>query len=225
MSNDTNPYPGTAGTEPTVPLGQSQGYAQSDGLGMEPTMVDPFGASPRPDFGYDGLAGSPEQRADQGFAPDPRPASPHPARATAPLDGSAQPGSAELGYAEPDYTEPRSVPPVQTVYQPYPAPSTPPAAPLAPRYPPQAYGFAQLPEHPSAIPSLVLGLVGLILAIPFASPIAWYLGFRGLKESRLQPGRWRTSGLLTAGLILGIVGTVIWGFFVALMILAMIAGA
>jgi hypothetical protein len=117
MSDDTNPYPGAAGTEPTVPLGQPQGYAQSDGLGMEPTMVDPFGASPRPDFAYDGFAGSPEQRDDQGFAPDPRPASPHPARTTAPSAGSALPGYANLGYAEPDYVEPRSVPPVQAVYQ------------------------------------------------------------------------------------------------------------
>lgn len=150
MSDETNAYPGAAGTEPPVPLGQPQGYAQ------------------------------------------------------------------------PGYAEPRNPPPTQTVYQPYPAQSTPPAAPLVPSYPPQAYGYVQLPEHPSAIPSLVLGLVGLILAIPFASPIAWYLAVRGQRESRLQPGRWRTSGMLTTGLVLGIIGTVIWGLLVSLVILAML---
>lgn len=218
MSDDTNPYSGATGTEPTVPMRQPQGYAQPDDLGMEPTIVDPFGASerPHPDFSYGGVAGSTGQRDDWGVGSEP-------AMSATSYTGSSR--TALPGYAQPGYAEPDAVPPVQAVYQPYPAPTMPAAAPLVASYPPpQAYGYVQLPEHPSAIPSLVLGLVGLVLAIPFASPIAWYLAARGQRESQLQPGRWRTSGMLTVGLVLGIIGTVIWGLFVGLMVLVTLLG-
>lgn len=70
-------------------------------------------------------------------------------------------------------------------------------------------------EHPQATTTLVLGLVGL-LAIPPLAPVAWVMGARARAELRQFPGRYRESGALTAGYVLGICGTV-------LLVLALVA--
>lgn len=104
-----------------------------------------------------------------------------------------------------------------------------------PQYPSpaQAYSFgqrlpyglsAEQPEHPNATAALVVGIVGimaLFVMFPLISPVAWYLGAKGRREMREQPGRWRTSGSLTAGFVLGIVGTLIAIAFVALILVAL----
>jgi len=37
--------------------------------------------------------------------------------------------------------------------------------------------------------------------------VAWFLAARGKREMREQPGRWAPSPMLTAGLVMGIIGT------------------
>jgi hypothetical protein len=91
------------------------------------------------------------------------------------------------------------------------------------------YGTAgELPEHPNATVTLVLGIIGLaalFIAFPFISPVAWYLGGKARRDMRREPGRYRASGSLTAGYVLGIVGTLIAVAFVGLIVLgiAMVA--
>ncbi len=89
-----------------------------------------------------------------------------------------------------------------------------------------AYGMSgELPEHPNATTTLVLGIVGIaamFVAFPFISPVAWYLGAKGRREMRREPGRYRASGALTAGYVLGLVGSLISLLFVGLIVLAII---
>ena len=58
---------------------------------------------------------------------------------------------------------------------------------------------------------LVLGIVGLFtnfMLLPFVSPIAWYLGAKARREMARHPGVYSDSGKLTAGVTLGVIGTV-----------------
>lgn len=87
------------------------------------------------------------------------------------------------------------------------------------------YGFDTATDHPNAIPALVTGIIGLVLFSPLA-PVAWYLGAKGQREARLDPGRWRSGGTLAVGKVLGIIGTVILAavtVFIFLAILAIVA--
>lgn len=214
MSDYSNPYSGSAGNEPTMPLAPASDYDQPSVPPVEPTVVDPFNssaaASSYPDFSYDASQdNSAGGRDSLGISPDPLPS------ATNYTQPYAPPAAA--------YPEPDPLPPTQVVqqYQQYPVadPTPPPALVYAP---PQPYGYAPLREHPSSVPSLVLGLVGLFLWIPFASPIAWYLGARGRRDLAENPGRWRSSGTLTAGYVLGIIGTLLGALFLGLIVLAAI---
>lgn len=211
MSDYSNP--GLAGNEPTVPFGSPADDSQALTPAVEPTVIDPFGSagSDYPDFSYQPSDSSAPQRDSRGISPDPLVSAASYAPPAMPTD--------------PAFMEP--TPPVAPAlqYQQYPAPMAP--APMAPApmvapYGVAPYAYAPLPEHPASIPSLVLGLVGLLVMIPFASPIAWYLAARGRRESSLQPGRWRSSGMLTAGLILGIIGTIIWVLFTLAFVVALI---
>jgi len=84
---------------------------------------------------------------------------------------------------------------------------------------------AQAPMHPNSTPALVVGIVGiatLLVGFPFVSPVAWYMAAKGRREVRQNPGAYRDSGLLTAGYVLGIVGTLIAIAFILLVVLAII---
>lgn len=124
----------------------------------------------------------------------------------------------------------------QSIYQGYP---TAPGAPV----PQQAawpaviqdpvgydYGYsnpANLSEHPNATLSMVLGIIGLFF-FQLLSPVAWYLAAKGRREMATFPGRWRPSGTLTAGFVLGIIGTVFLALgaaFVLVMLLGLAAMA
>lgn len=112
-------------------------------------------------------------------------------------------------------------------YQPYPVPAaTPLRDPVA-----YDYGYARpvtSSEHPNAVPALVLGLVGLFF-MPLLCPVGWFLAARGRREVAENPGRWSSTSTLTAGLVIGIIGTVAWGLFLAaflgLMMLAFVGAA
>ena len=40
-------------------------------------------------------------------------------------------------------------------------------------------------------------------------PIAWIVGAKAKREMRAEPGRWRSSGSLTTGVVLGVITTVL----------------
>lgn len=148
----------------------------------------------------------------------PAPTAPAQSNYTQPQVGYSQPqpGYGASGYPQPQYpgsglAEPAN-PAALAQYQPYP----PAGQPQPPQWPavipdPGAHDYGYSPnlapsEHPNAIPALVLGIIGLVL-FPLVAPVAWYLGAKGQREMRYDPGRWRPSGSLTAGKVLGIIGT------------------
>lgn len=118
------------------------------------------------------------------------------------------------GFAEP--SGPADTIGSQSIYQGYP---TAPGAPAQqqPAWPaviqdPVAYDYgysnpANLSEHPNSVLSMVLGIIGVFF-FPLLGPVAWYLAAKGRRELAAFPGRWRPSGMLTAGFVLGIIGTV-----------------
>ena len=136
------------------------------------------------------------------------------------------------GFAEP--AGPADSIGTQNIYQGYPtAPSA--RVPQQPAWPavihdPVSYDYgynasANLSEHPNAVLSLVLGIIGLLF-LQVLSPVAWYVAAKGKRQMAESPGRWRPSGTLTAGLVLGIIGTIFLGLAVAFivgMIMLMIA--
>lgn len=78
-------------------------------------------------------------------------------------------------------------------------------------------GPAPAPARPAAPPTatraMVLGIVGLagsVVVLPLlVSPLAWYWGATARRASQREPERWPRDGGATAGLVLGIVGTVV----------------
>lgn len=85
-------------------------------------------------------------------------------------------------------------------------------------YPPPGYGYAYpqhlyAPKHQSATTALVLGLVGTAGAVAcylpvFVAPFAWFTGARTLREIDASRGTLSGRSEAKAGMILGIVGTV-----------------
>lgn len=90
------------------------------------------------------------------------------------------------------------------------------------QFPNAGYAYpAPAPNHPQATTAMVLGLVGLIggltLCLPaLTAPFAWVFGRKALREIRASQGRLSGEGQAKAGMIMGIIGTV-------LMILAVLA--
>ncbi|PFG41800.1 uncharacterized protein DUF4190 [Isoptericola jiangsuensis] len=101
-----------------------------------------------------------------------------------------------------------NVPPSGDPYAPQPASSGPtdaPPAPGSPAGPPPGYG-APVPTDGVSIGALVTGLLGLAL-IPVS------LGIAGIVRTKDKKRRGR--GLAIAGLVLGVLSTVVWGFVLA----------
>lgn len=73
------------------------------------------------------------------------------------------------------------------------------------------------PEHPKANTVLVFGIVGIVAFAPLAIA-AWVSGANAIREMREHPGRYRASGALQAGYVLGIIGTVLWILGVLLLV-------
>lgn len=118
MSDYSNPYSGSTGNEPTMPLAPASGYDQPSVPPIEPTVVDPFNSSTAgssyPDFSYDTAPGhSAASRDSLGISPDPLPSSTNYTQPYAPTMDA---------YPEPD---PEPLNPVVQQYQQYPSPSPP----------------------------------------------------------------------------------------------------
>jgi hypothetical protein len=73
------------------------------------------------------------------------------------------------------------------------------------------------PNHPQATTAMVLGLVGLVGALVLCgltlvvSPFAWALGRNSLKEIEASQGRLGGESSARAGMVMGIIGTVLLG--------------
>lgn len=94
----------------------------------------------------------------------------------------------------------------------------------------QQYGFGQpyapyaAPNHPQATTALALGLVSTIGAFlcllpAIAGPFAIVISLKARRQIRQSQGQVGGDGMATAGLVLGIIGTVL----LALMVLAVVA--
>ena len=94
---------------------------------------------------------------------------------------------------------------------------------------PYPYTYAprpmQIPKHPRATASMVLGIVGLagffVLLVPIVvCPLAWYFGAVADREAEREPTRYRHAGEARTGMILGIIGSAILGVVLLLLVVA-----
>jgi hypothetical protein len=120
----------------------------------------------------------------------------------------------------------------------YPTPQYPtqqyPANPYGatPPYPP---GYPQFPVYvrpdlPKATAALVVGIVSVaglftcVLPI-LAAPVAWILGVQARREIRNAPQQWGGDSKATAGMVLGIIGTVLLTLLILGVILLIVVAA
>jgi len=138
--------------------------------------------------------------------------------AQAPEAGSSYPPPGPAGYGQP-------------WGQPGPSGYPPPGYPALP---PPGAGYYQppAPAHPKATLALVLGLVSVVgglsvCGIPLlVSPFAWVTGHRVLNEIRASRGHLSGEASAQAGMVLGIIGTVllvIWLIAIALLVIGFVA--
>ena len=137
-------------------------------------------------------------------------------------DSGQQPGQPQeqAGPGQQPGPVPPSYPPTPPAY---PAPGANPYAagytPPPPGWTPQQPGVAAfptyvLPDLPKATTALVLGIIavagGFMCILPvLVAPVAWILGAQARKEIRAAPQQWGGDGRATAGMVLGIIGTVL----------------
>lgn len=112
-----------------------------------------------------------------------------------------------------------------------PSPSPPPygQAPPPPSYgqgpggyPPQGYGYQAPPRSSTkAVLGLVLGIVSIVFCYLglLIGPVAIVLSVMARREIAAAPaGSIRGAGMATAGLVTGIIGTVVWAAVIALLV-------
>ena len=192
IPESSNPW--ADGTSPT-----GQGMAPGPSTWTNPTFAGPgghrhFGYSPTPTYSQPAPTAP---YANPTFAPLPPAAEPTFTAASSPA-----PSSFENYAASPYAAGGMAVSPWQGAV-------------------PSAYPLGVLPEHPRAVIVLVLGLLGLVTS-GLTCPFAWALGSAARREMRDNPGRWRPSGMLTAGWVLGIVGSVLWLMLIGLILLGIV---
>lgn len=91
------------------------------------------------------------------------------------------------------------------------------------------YGPPQV-EHPQGTVVLVLGILAIV-ACQILGPFAWVMGNRAMKEIDATPGRYSNRGLVNAGRICGIVGSVLLGVYLVagilyvIVLVAVVAGS
>ena len=75
-----------------------------------------------------------------------------------------------------------------------------------------------------ATASLVLGLLGLVFCPLICSVLALVFGYQGRREIDASGGQLSGRGSATAGIVLGWVGVVIYGLFLLLIVIGLLAG-
>jgi hypothetical protein len=180
---------------PATGSGEGQPAGQSD---TEPTQ--PVGYWER-----QAAEQAPAQESQQPWArPDPTTA--YPSQPYAPPQQPYQQQPYQQPYADQQYGRPPGYPPAAGQSGP------PPGAP--PGYSPYGAFTAPTRDHPQATTALVLGIVGLVGGLTcglgfFVSPFAWALGRNATKEIQASRGQLGGDGQARAGLIMGIIGTVL----------------
>ena len=81
-----------------------------------------------------------------------------------------------------------------------------------------------VPDLPKATAALVVGIVAvagtfMCLLPVLVSPVAWVLGAQARKQIRSAPQQWGGEGRATAGMVLGIVGTVMLALLIVVLVL------
>lgn len=236
-------YDDTYATQPPEPQASPAPLPGSPQASVPPAAYPPADAYPPP-AAY-GASGYPPQQTGYGQTGYSQAGYGQPAPQTnaAPQTNYVQPQVApqQTPYGNPPsqaYAEPSGPADsigAQNFYQGYP---TAPSAPAAqqPAWPavihdPVSYDYgynspANVSEHPNAVVSLVLGIIGVFF-FQLLGPVAWYLAAKGKRDMAAFPGRWRPSGSLTAGLVLGIIGTTflaLGAMFVLILVFSLMAG-
>ena len=137
-----------------------------------------------------------------------------------------QPPYGQPPYSQPPYGQPPyGQPPYSQPAYGYPPPggqSAPPGGP--PVYPPYAVFSPPRPDHPQSTLSLILGIAGLVGGLALCglglvvSPFAWALGRNALKEIQASGGQLGGESTARAGMITGIVGSVLLAVGVVVLI-------
>ena len=200
------------GAEPEAyPAAEYPAASDSDGAGQAwssyPTQA--------PDSDYQGYGGQPNpygtgSNASPYGAPDPQaqPDQGYPQQSI-PVYGGA-PEGLPPGYGSPYDPNPYQMNPYQA--NPY--------QPAVGGYSP--YGMPAV-AHPQATVSMILGIVGLA-ACPLVGPGALVLGRKARNEIDAEPQRYTGRGMATAGVVLGILGT-IYLVLVVLGVILLVAGS
>ena len=208
---------GDAGTEPTQPVGYWERQA------AEQARQQTQQGDPDPSAAQGGAVFNPTSaQAPPGWEPSTRPYEQNPYGQPEQQYGQqqypqqyGQPPYAQPGYGQqqppygPPYPQPTYGPPSYG----YPPPGGQ-SGPPVPGYPPYAAFPAPRPDHPQSTLALVLGVVGLLFGFScgvgfLASPFAWAIGRNAVKEIQASHGRLGGEGTAKAGMITGIVGTVL----------------
>ena len=203
-SGNPDPTPESTGGETTPEPGYWEQQAAAT-----PPPAEPTGPELNPQSGYPAEPAYPGSEAQPPQWGQPQ---------GQPLYGQPQD---QPQYGQPQYGQP------QYPQQPYPQQGYP----QQPGYPAQQYhqpftSYAA-PNHPKATTALVLGLISLVggfmCVLPvLVSPFAWVTGSKARKEIRQSNGQLGGDGMATAGMVLGIIGTVLLALLVILLVIVVI---
>jgi hypothetical protein len=206
------------GTEPTQPVGYWERQAAEQAR-QQRQQGDPDPSAAQGGAVFNPTSAQPPQGWDQGTT---RPYEQAPYQ-QAPY---GQPPYGQQGYGQPTYgQQPYGQPQYGQPSYGYPPPGGQSGPPIAapPGYPPYGTFTPPRPDHPQSTLALILGIVGLVFGFGcglgfLASPFAWALGRNAVKEIQASHGRLGGEGTARAGMILGIVGTVLLVLGVLLLI-------
>jgi len=117
-----------------------------------------------------------------------------------------------------DPGQPQQPPPQQPYQQPYPQPYQP--GYQQPAYQQPVYG---LPNPPGAVAGLVLGIVSVVTCGIPTGPFAIWQSRVADRAMKGSPGAYGGKGMVTAGLVLGIIGTILFGLWILYIVFVLIA--
>ncbi len=92
-----------------------------------------------------------------------------------------------------------------------------------PPYGQPGYGYGPRQDHPKAMTSLVLGILGLVICGVIA-PFAWRIGKRTVDEIDASGGQWGGRSAAKAGYILGLIGTILLIFSLLTLVVVLVVG-
>lgn len=97
--------------------------------------------------------------------------------------------------------------------------------PPPPPMPPGGPGYGQGPvDHPQGMLILILGILS-IACVQLLGPFAWVMGNKAIREIDANPTAYSNRGIVQAGRICGIIGTVLLVVVVIAVIGLIAAGA